>query len=104
MLPVPYYDNYIVYRIPFDIQHFVEGDYLCSTTEPKLERYKVKFKQYNEKGDVVATGNSGIDGDFNHLWTSVREFSLESGHGLSSETKLDIVRPGRYTSALKINF
>ena len=81
------------YRIPFDVQHFIQGNCLDSNKVSQDTKYKVKFKHFDKKGAVIASSHMvEVDGSFKHT-NHANELDERD---LKGETKLDIVRPGRY--------
>ena len=102
-----YIDTYLgnwfssfLYRIPFDVQCLIQGDCLDHKIVSQDTKYKVKFKQLDKNGDVVAIASSHIveeaDGTFRHKRLRVQVNEIYDKSELKEETKLDIVLPGRY--------
>ena len=81
------------YRIPFDPQYFIQGDYFEVDDNDKSEYYKVYFTM--EGVGAASRMDKQENGTFKHIWTraKTRESKSSSWH---EKTKLDIVRPGRY--------
>ena len=77
----------------------MRGDCLDRNKVSQDTKYKVKFKHFNEKGAVVAIASSRmveeVDSSFKHTKLRIHANELYECD-LKGETKLDIVRPGRY--------
>ena len=87
-MQVPLCIMLFVHRIPFDAQHFIQGECVESCVQTQV-KYKVKFVAYIGTKPIKCDCHveKQENGSFKLIWTRVRT--------KGNRSNFDIVRPGR---------